>query len=367
VDALALPREPEDRQKPSRFQRLLSLRIDRRRAMPIAIALAILAGAVDAITTAETVFTLVYLAPIAIAVWFRSRRAGYMLSVLVTSFAASVDLVVGPQHMPVAFIVWNVLGELGLYVLFTFLIDLVKQKLATEAALRKEALTQLRHADRLTTIGRLAAGLAHELGTPLNVISGKASLISAGRTAGDDAKQAAKVIEGQTDRMTTIIRGLLDFSRRGGTGRQRTNLRALADQTAELLRPLARRRGVVIECTGGPTDAHVNPSEMQQVLSNLLTNAIHSMPKGGTITLRTDADQPMATLHVVDRGEGIAPHVLPRIFDPFFTTKDVGEGTGLGLSVVHGIVDDHGGTIEVESELGRGTTFVLRLPTSGAG
>jgi signal transduction histidine kinase len=341
---------------------VLFLRLDRRRAVPVAVGLAILAGAVDGITTAETIFTLFYLIPIGIAVWFHSRRAGYVLSAMCSVFSLTVDIAVGPRLTSLLFVLWNIVGELGLYLLFTFLIDIVKQKLATEAELRKEALTQLRHADRLTTIGRLAAGLAHELGTPLNVISGKASLISTGRTAADDAKNAARVIEQQTDRMTAIIRHLLDFSRRGGTGRQHTSLRAIADETADLVRPLAKRRGATITCEGEPTDAHVNRSEIQQVLSNLLTNSIHAMPRGGKIVLKTGVEGEMATLEVVDDGEGIAPHVLPRIFDPFFTTKDVGEGTGLGLSVVHGIVDDHGGSIHVASELGHGTTVRLRLP-----
>jgi signal transduction histidine kinase len=361
MDAVTIPQEPRSGRRVPWLQRVLFLGIDRRRALATAIALAIVVGAFDAVTTAESIFTIVYLGPIGVAVWFRSRRAGYFLSVLCAVFSLTVDVTVGP-HPAFGFLVWNILGELGLYVLFAFLIDLVKQKLTTEAQLRREALTLLRHADRLTTIGRLAAGIAHELGTPLNVVSGKASLISAGRTTGEDAKVAARVIEQQTDRMTTIIRHLLDFSRRGGTGRQPTNLRAVADETAELLRPLAKRHGITIACEGPATEAQVNRSEIQQVLSNLLTNAIHAMPRGGTIVLRAELGAEMAILRVVDHGNGIAPHVLPRIFDPFFTTKDVGDGTGLGLSVVHGIVDDHGGTIEVDSELGRGTTFTLRLP-----
>lgn len=339
-----------------------ALQIDRGRAIPLAISLALLAGALDAVTTAEAVFTLFYLLPIGIAVWFHSRRAGYFIIAMCSVFSLSIDVMYAQSRTHVGFLIWNFVGETGLYLLFAYLIDMMKQRLATEAALRKETLTQLRHADRLTTVGRLAAGLAHELGTPLNVVTGKASLISSGRLVGNDAKRSAVVIEQQADRMTAIIRHLLDFARRGGTSRHPTGLRSLAEETAELLRPLASRSQVVVTCEGDDHPASVNRGEMQQVLSNLLTNAIHAMPKGGAIRISTTIEDDKTVLQVIDSGDGIPLEVLPRIFDPFFTTKDVGQGTGLGLSVVHGIVDDHGGTIEVDSEVARGTTFTIRFP-----
>jgi signal transduction histidine kinase len=340
----------------------LALHVDRRYALPLAFGLAAIAGVSDALTNAEAVFTLFYLVPIGIAVWFRSARAGYVMIAVCSALSLTMDVVWGPNRANLAFVAWNFRGELGLYFVFALLLDAMRRRLATEAALRKEALTQLRHADRLTTLGRLAAGIAHELGTPLNVVLGKATLISSGRFTGDEAKKSARVIEQQADRMTTIISHLLDFARRGGTGRQPTNLRVLAFETTELLRPLAKRHGVTITCDGPDAEASVNRAEIQQVLSNLLTNAIHAMPRGGPIEITSSVLESGALLRIRDEGSGIAPEVLPRIFDPFFTTKEVGQGTGLGLSVVHGIVVDHGGTIEVETELGRGTTFFLRLP-----
>jgi signal transduction histidine kinase len=362
----APPKSVRVRRELARLQKAFGFVFDRRRALPLAIVLAGLASLVDAFTTAEAVFTLFYLVPIGIAVWFRSRRAGYVLVALCAVLSLSVDVRFTPSaHAhPLGFVLWNFFGELSLYLLFLYLLDAMKRRLATEAALRKETLTQLRHADRLTTVGRLAAGLAHELGTPLNVVAGKASLISSGRMNGEDAKKSAIVIEQQADRMTTIIRHLLDFARRGGTGRQPTDLHALAEETAELLRPLALKSKVTFACEGAHTEAFVNRAELQQVLSNLLTNAVHAMPKGGKVTVRSSEEAHMNVLRVIDEGEGIPLEILPRIFDPFFTTKDVGQGTGLGLSVVHGIVDDHGGTIEVESSIGRGTTFTLRIPRS---
>jgi signal transduction histidine kinase len=346
-----------------RMRRILAMRIDRQRALPLAATLAVIAGAADALSTAEACFTLVFLVPIMIAVWFHGRRAGIAVLALCSILSIGVDATVGPHHADFILVALNSLGEVGLYVVFAVLTDVLRRKLSTEAELRMEALTQLRHADRLTTVGRLAAGIAHELGTPLNVVGGKASLISSGRTTGDSAKTSARVIEQQAERMTAIVRQLLDFARRGGTGRRPTNLHALAEETAELLRPMAKTIGATITCEGKGAEASVSRGEMQQVISNLVTNAIHAARKGGAIRIATDVGEHEAVIRVQDNGYGIEPHILPRIFDPFFTTKDVGQGTGLGLSVVHGIVSDHGGTISVDSEVGRGTTFTLRLPT----
>jgi signal transduction histidine kinase len=344
------------------MRRALAAYVDRRRALPIAVALALLAGLGDYVTTAETVFTLFYLVPIGIAVWFRSPRAGAFVMIICIILSLLVDTTLSTVRVNYVFVAWNSLVEVGLFILFGFLIDLLRKKLATEAELRKEALKQLRHADRLTTVGRLAAGLAHELGTPLNIVSGKASLISAGRVEGENLKTSAHAIEQQADRMAALVRQLLDFARKGGAARQKTNIRLLSLETANLLRPLANNSGVAIHCEGDDVECSINRAEMLQVLSNLVTNAIHAMPHGGRVTLTSTLEGGAVVLRVKDEGEGIEAHILPRIFDPFFTTKEVGAGTGLGLSVAHGIVADHGGTIEVESEHGHGATFTLTLP-----
>ncbi|MBX3205253.1 MAG: GHKL domain-containing protein [Labilithrix sp.] len=333
-------------------------RIERRAALVLSVVILTAAGVADAETGFAPLCLLIYLVPIGLAVWFNGRALGYALCVIAPAISIAVDRAPKAPYVRVG----DFVGELGLYFTYAVLIDGMRRRLATEASLRREALSQLRHADRLTTIGKLAAGLAHELGTPLNVVSGKANLISSGRLAGDAARRSARVIEEQADRMTAIIRHLLDFARRGGTGRSPTNLRLLAEETSELLRPTARKAEVTIACEGVDVEASVNRSEMQQVLSNLVTNAVHAMPGGGVVTLTTAEDGAHAIIRVSDEGDGIPADVLPRIFDPFFTTKDVGQGTGLGLSVVHGIVDDHGGSIEVETRTGRGTTFSLRLP-----
>jgi len=249
------------------------------------------------------------------------------------------------------------------------------RQLATATEARISALEQLRHADRLKTVGQLASGVAHELGTPLNVVSGRAKMIVQGMVDGNGVRDSARIIVEQAARITAIIRQLLDFSRRRGPSLGPGDLHPLANRTVELLVTLARKRGVVI-AVDAPDDAvtaQIDPGQIQQVLANLVVNAIQAMPSGGKLTLRLgrryatpppDVDGPTgeyATITVEDQGIGIEPEHLPRIFEPFFTTKDVGEGTGLGLSVAYGIVREHGGWIDVESRPAVGTRFTCFL------
>jgi signal transduction histidine kinase len=309
------------------------------------------------------------------------------------------------------------------------------KQLAAATTARIAAIEQLRHADRLSTVGKLASGIAHELGTPLNVVSGRAQLIAesvqvgAGDRIGEaailDVTDSVRIIVEQTRRMSAIIRQLLDFARRRGVQKASHDLSQLVAQTVSMLQPLAEKRGVAlaIETTTAPASAQVDASQIQQVLTNVVVNAIQSMPKGGTVTIslrpssaqpppgaevtqgesrgepagfasaargeppreglarpseasgeavagggpraeRTLSGFPCQRLEIVvtDQGDGIAAEVLPHIFEPFFTTKAVGEATGLGLSVAYGIVQEHGGFITVESEPGRGSRFAIHLP-----
>ena len=244
---------------------------------------------------------------------------------------------------------------------------------ATEA--RIATLEQLRHADRLVTVGQLASGMAHELGTPLNVMSGRAKMIARGMVTGDAVPDSARIIAEQAARITAIIRQLLDFSRRRGPSLGPADLRPIVARTVELLATLARKRGVTLAIESGdePLAAQVDPGQIQQVLTNLVVNGLHAMGEGGCLTIwlerRRAAPPPdvegapgeYAAITVEDQGGGIVPEHLPRIFEPFFTTKDVGEGTGLGLSVAYGIVREHGGWIDVQSRPGQGSRFTVFL------
>ncbi len=262
-------------------------------------------------------------------------------------------------------------------------LEAANRQLAIVTDARIAALEQLRHADRLKTVGQLASGMAHELGTPLNVIAGRAKLISEHVVEGDAATDSARIIAEQAARITTIIRQLLDFSRRRGASLGPRDLRSIATRTADLLAAFARKRGASIAVEGPhhPLTVQADAAQMQQVLTNLVVNGLHAVPDGGRVTIRLDrrrATPPpdvgglpreYATIAVEDDGTGIPAEHLPRVFEPFFTTKDVGEGTGLGLSVAFGIVRDHGGWIDVESEPGRGSRFTVFLqpaPAEGA-
>ncbi|MBS2014544.1 MAG: HAMP domain-containing protein [Deltaproteobacteria bacterium] len=244
-----------------------------------------------------------------------------------------------------------------------------------EAEKRLSALEQLRHADRLRTVGTLASGIAHELGTPLAVIAMRAKAIASGEVPKDDAPESAKIIASQADRVTKIVRQLLDFARRRQPKRAEADLRDLADRATHLLAALAKKANVKLEVAESPEPvlAHVDAGQLEQALTNLVINAVHAMPNGGTIKVSArneeaappaapDSPRPCAVLEVRDEGTGIAAENLERIFEPFFTTKAVGEGTGLGLSVTHGIVEDHEGWMTAQSVVGKGSTFTLFLP-----
>jgi len=256
-----------------------------------------------------------------------------------------------------------------------------KAELAANAA-KLEALEKLRHTERLATLGRLSAGMAHELGTPLNVIAGRAKLIANQELPPDDTTRSARIICEQAERMTVIMRKLLDFARRGEPRKQAVELAGLIQGVMELLQPTARKQGVELDWdqTASPLTVQADPGQLQQVLLNLSMNGIQAMPKGGRLQLRLETDYqgqppnadmaasgPWCRILVADQGGGIAAEHLPHIFDPFFTTKDVGQGTGLGLSIAYGIVEEHGGWIDVASTPGQGSCFSICLPQTTQG
>jgi two-component system NtrC family sensor kinase len=251
-----------------------------------------------------------------------------------------------------------------------------RETIKAEAAARIAATDQLRHTDRLRTVGRLASGMAHELGTPLNVVSGRAELIASGKLSDEEVKKSAHTIKGEADRMTGIIHNLLDFARRRGSQRVRLDLRKVVKQVFDLLSYLGEKHNVRmrLDSPDVPFEALLDSGQFQQVLTNLIVNAGQAMPEGGevVVTLSTQHATPppgneatagtFQVLEVADQGQGIDPQHIEHIFDPFFTTKEVGQGTGLGLSIAYGIVQDHGGWISVRSQLGQGSTFAVFLP-----
>jgi two-component system, NtrC family, sensor kinase len=253
-------------------------------------------------------------------------------------------------------------------------------KIASETAARLATIEQLRHADRLMTVGKLASGIAHELGTPINVVAGRAQLIADDHEPGTPAHDNAAIVIEQAERMATIIRQLLDFARRQPAKKSRQPLHPVVAQTVDMLTPMARKRGIdlVVEEVDEGLVANLDPSQLQQVVINLVVNGIHAMRESGTVSLgigREHVTPPpehgggagdYLSVRVRDQGVGIPEEVVPHIFEPFFTTKDVGDGTGLGLSVAYGIVQEHSGWITVDSKVGKGSCFTVYLPQEGA-
>jgi signal transduction histidine kinase len=245
--------------------------------------------------------------------------------------------------------------------------------ISKETEARVRAVDQLRHAERLATVGRLAAGLAHELGTPLSIVSGHAQMIAGREVAGDAVVTSARTIDRESDRMGRIVRELLDFARRKNPHGSACDTVEVARRCLALLGPMVDQASITtrVETSNDSIRGVIDEDSLQHVLTNLAVNAVQAMPCGGTLRValsrtrsRRDGEgtaHDRVRIDVADTGGGIAGDVLPHIFEPFFTTKQPGEGTGLGLAVVYGIVDDHRGLIEVDTGP-RGTTFSVFLP-----
>jgi two-component system, NtrC family, sensor kinase len=323
----------------------------------------------DHVTGVEATFVvLTYLLPIAAVAWHRSRGAA--LGVAVAATVCTMVIFVDTQPLARGIhVALNGLGAFGMFAVTIWILHALRGHVDRERAQRRAAVEQLRHAERLNVIGTLAAGVAHELGTPLNVISGAAEIMGEREQSSAKTAQLAALILRQTEQITAIIRHLLDFGRRAGSTSSTIDLDPTVAGTVELLSTTARKRDVVVRFspqTSGMRHVCAGGRELEQVVSNLMLNGIQAMPRGGTLHVSTRIETlhgaSFAAVIVEDEGAGIQPEHLPLIFDPFFTTKGVGEGTGLGLSVSYGIVSDWGGMIEVASTPGSGSSFVVLIP-----
>lgn len=224
---------------------------------------------------------------------------------------------------------------------------------------------QLRKTERVAELGTLASGMAHEIGTPMNVILGRAEYLM-DRVKEEPVKKGLQTIVAQVERITKVMNQLLAFARRKPPERGPLVLKDIVDDSLELFHERLAKSGVTVElaladhCHAAQADA----DQMSQVMINLIMNALHAMEDGGTLRVGLEEEQDGVKLTVGDTGQGIPRDVLPKIFEPFYTTKEFGKGTGLGLTVVKGIIEEHHGTITVDSEEGKGTRFTIVLPKS---
>jgi signal transduction histidine kinase len=239
---------------------------------------------------------------------------------------------------------------------------IVLHKQAEEQRARLEA--QLRHADRLATIGQLAAGVAHELNEPLNGILGFSQLVMKAPDLPRQPREDVEKILKASLHAREVVRKLMLFSRQIPPRTQKADLNQVVNEGLYFLESRCAKAGIELirDMAAEPPPIEADVSQIHQVLVNLVVNAVQAMPEGGRLTVRTERRAGEAVLSVEDTGTGMTDEVRRRIFTPFFTTKDVGQGTGLGLAVVHGIVRAHGGSIHVESRPGEGSRFEVRLP-----
>lgn len=252
-------------------------------------------------------------------------------------------------------------------------LSLTRDRLEQEASARIATLEQLRHLDRLRTVGMLASSLAHELGTPLNVLLLRGQSLAAGEAlTKDEVVEAGQLIADQVDKMSRLVRRLLDYSRRA-PNRKNLKLGESSHRALGLLGGLLRSKKCAAELTiDEEVRVEAESDQLEQAITNLVVNALHAMPEGGTVTLRigrTEATpsesvgkRVVSFVEVRDSGIGMSEAHLARVFEPFYTTKGAGEGTGLGLSVTQGIAEDHGGWIAAESTPGVGSCFTIYLP-----
>lgn len=244
-------------------------------------------------------------------------------------------------------------------------VALVIERLNAEKE-KKELEKQLIHTDRLATIGQLAAGVAHELNEPLGNILGFAQLVKKNPELPVQAGHDLEKIETASLYAREIVKKLLIFSRQTPTKKAKIKLNEVVGESLGLFEGRLEKEGIELKKSLSPElpEITVDAGQVNQVLVNLIVNAIQAMPNGGTLTVRTEAMDGHVLIYVEDTGIGMSDEVMEQIFLPFYTTKDIDQGTGIGLAVVQGIITSHGGSIDVISKENTGTCFQIKLPVT---
>lgn len=224
----------------------------------------------------------------------------------------------------------------------------------------------LARAERLAAVGQMAASVAHEVGTPLNLVSGYVQMLQEDEELGARVRAKLAIVDEQISRVTGVLRHMLEHARQPAP-RARMSLQPIVARATEVAEPALSRSGVRlhVDMAPGLPDVSVDEVQIELALLTLINNALDAMPKGGSLYLTVRGTPEAVTVEVRDTGEGISPEILPRLFEPWVTTKSVGRGTGLGLSIVRDIIRGHAGSIDVQTSPDAGASFTIQLPASG--
>ena len=269
------------------------------------------------------------------------------------------------EHIPIQLSASVVYDEQGGEVCSVGFFTDLRPRIQMEKELEETHL-QLVNSEKMASLGKLAAGIAHEINNPLGGILIYSSLMKEELDGADSRRQDLEKIVQEATRCKDIVKSLLEFSRQTEPKMEPTDINKAITDGLFFLENQALFHNIKIVKSLSPVPPMVrgNPGQLKQVFMNIIVNAAEAMPGGGTLTIKTapSDDQKAVSIDFVDTGEGIPQENLTRIFDPFFTTKELGKGTGLGLSTSYGIIDEHGGRIDVKSQVGKGTTFRIELP-----
>ncbi|MEW5746086.1 MAG: ATP-binding protein [Nitrospirota bacterium] len=247
---------------------------------------------------------------------------------------------------------------------------MLERRVAEKTDMIKRTQAHLIQSEKLASLGRLAAGVAHEINNPLTGIVTFGHLLYRKFPEGSEEKEDVKLIIEQAERCSNIIKGLLGFARGASPEKTDADINVLLKGSLDIIGHKADffNIKIVVDLADKLPPVKAGGAQLQQVFLNMVLNAADAMAGEGTLRIATrrtaEGDQEWVEIDFADSGHGISEEDLPKIFEPFFTTKPVGKGTGLGLAISYGIIEDHGGNIKVKSEVGKGTTFTIRLPIS---
>jgi signal transduction histidine kinase len=226
---------------------------------------------------------------------------------------------------------------------------------------------RLARLERLSAAQHIAARFAHRIGTPLNLVSGHIQMLLQSRDEDPSLTEKLQLIQSQIERLETIVRDMLDETRKPVLQVDKFDMTRLLDRICTLVEPTFAGRGIRVDrkLPAVPIAILGDEIQLEQVFLNLFNNALDAMPEGGMLTIRIVESGDGVRVELCDTGEGMTDSALSQMFRPFFTTKEIGRGTGIGLSIVKEVLAAHGATIDAESELGRGTSFTIVFPTAG--